>query len=191
MELYRLEVNPKEIGVEVDTLTRNNIRRSPHYQRLYNIMEEIAEYSIQNGLLLGKAINDIYTMHINKFGKCILNPSDPIQINCIWPTVYEMCRPSSIEVKGTECSYFFLEKENCKYFKSYPGMKYSQLCKVEIIEEYHSFIGDMMWLENINTSTVRAIDIKIAADHYCNGDMTNLPIKEVLFQGKYKLTPLP
>ena len=38
-------------------------------------MEEIAEYSIQNGLLLGKAINDIYTMHINKFGKCILNPS--------------------------------------------------------------------------------------------------------------------
>ena len=25
MELYRLEVNPKEIGVEVDTLTRNNI----------------------------------------------------------------------------------------------------------------------------------------------------------------------
>ena len=118
MELYRLEVNPKEIGVEVDTLTRNNIRRSPHYQRLYNIMEEIAEYSIQNGLLLGKAINDIYTMHINKFGKCILNPSDPIQINCIWPTVYEMCRPSSIEVKGTECSYFFLEKENCKYFKS-------------------------------------------------------------------------
>ena len=66
MELYRLEVNPKEIGVEVDTLTRNNIRRSPHYQRLYNIMEEIAEYSIQNGLLLGKAINDIYTMHINR-----------------------------------------------------------------------------------------------------------------------------
>jgi len=49
MELYRLEVNPKEIGVEVDTLTRNNIRRSPHYQRLYNIMEEIAEYSIQRG----------------------------------------------------------------------------------------------------------------------------------------------
>ena len=83
---------------------------------------------------------------------------------------------------------FFLRKRKLQIFQE---LSRNELCKVEIIEEYHSFIGDMMWLENINTSTVRAIDIKIAADHYWNGDMTNLPIKEVLFQGKYKLTPLP
>ena len=47
------------------------------------------------------------------------------------------------------------------------------------------------WLDAIDESTATARDIAAAAVRYWAGEMSADPLPEVLFQGRYRLTPVP
>ena len=72
----------------------------------------------------------------------------------------------------------------------YPGMAEAKLCEVEIIDEEFSMKADMKWLDNINENTATAAEVIESFKIYWEGKMTNSPIVEILFVGKYKLNSI-
>lgn len=96
-----------------------------------------------------------------------------------------------MRIGRTDCAYFFTERAACEYYRNYSGMSSAQLCEVQILETYDRFTGDMRWLDAIDERTATARDIAAAAVRYWAEEMSADPLPEVLFQGRYRLTPVP
>lgn len=184
---YRLESKLNEIGVLLDTNTRDNCKRNPFFKDQYPLMEIATKYSELYNLPISKTFSAMRDKIVSHGQVSPFDPFDIYQINCIWEAIYEIMRPTEINIKRVDCAYFFTSEEDCNKYKSYPGMKDAVVCSVNIIEEYNSFLGDMMWLENLDEAIVTAKEIKEAASFFWKGQMTSNPMKEILFQGKYKL----
>lgn len=184
---YRLESQQNEIGVLLDTNRRDNCRRNPLFKYLFEHVKNVVLVSEKYNILVGKAFHITQQIYEENNIEFPINLTDPYHISSIWETVYEMQRPDNISISRMECAYFFESINSCEYYRNYNNMAHAKICKVEIIEEYASFVGDMMWLENINESTATANIIKEAAIHFWSGDTTSNPVKEILFQGKYLL----
>lgn len=183
MEFYRLETDINEINTIIDTTNRNNCKRAPYLKENYVVeyLKSIIDYSKKNNMTLFDIINNE-----------ILNKGFEIAniISGIWEVLYDMVRPSQLNINRLECSYFFSSIEDCEKFKQYPGMENGVICKVQIVEQRLIFTGDMNWLNNIDERKAKAIDALEVAKKYWEGKMTQSPMLEILFQGKYKLIPI-
>lgn len=147
-------------------------------------------------------INRVFHYHYEdcEKGKCSIafDLNNEEHKSYIWNYIYEEARlqiiqsgsNSDINVGRFDSAYFFKTIEDCEKFKSYFGMGLGIICNVEIIEEYDSFVGDMNILEELPELTSTATDVLLASADYWLGKTTNNPILEVLFHGKYKLSPI-
>lgn len=183
MEFYRLETDINEINSIIDTNNRNNCKRAPYLKENHVVeyLKSIIDQSILNNITLF----EIFNREILSKGFQIVDI-----IPGIWEVLYDMARPSQININRLECSYFFSSIEDCKKHKQYPGMVNGVICKVQIIEQQQIFIGDMNWLNNIDECKAKAIDALDVARKYWEGKKTQSPMLEILFQGKYKLIPI-
>lgn len=151
------------------------------------------ETHIPSGII--KAIQTVLYAHYSqkevRFHFDSLNPS---HLSCIYPFGYEAVRHSlnkqgvNIKTGRLDSAYFFTTLADCQYYINTQNLD-CQIYKVEIIEEYDSFIGDMNWLESLNIKTFTSKDLLSAAECFWKNKCTNKPIMEVLFHGKYKLKP--
>lgn len=119
------------------------------------------------------------------------NPEHQACVCCIWDAAFDLHRPPHVRIGRTDCAYFFTERASCEYYRNYSGMSSAQLCEVQVLETYDRFTGDMRWLDAIDERTATARDIAAAAVRYWAGEMSADPLPEVLFQGRYRLTPVP
>lgn len=239
MEYFRLEVNPKEIGVVLDTNIRNNIARCPYQNDFSEVLKMILGVSAQTGFSLAEtyALAESVVYDLEQWNKMLaenrclwkgvqVNPvlielinktlyyhyedcengivSKAFDLNneehksYIWNYIYENARLQinekapqyAVSVGRYDSAYFFHSAKDCEYYRNYNRMSDGIVCKVEILEEYSSFTGDMNILEKLPlTSTGK--EVLLAAADYWMKKHTDSPILETLFQGKYKLVPLP
>jgi hypothetical protein len=155
-------------------------------------------------------INSLFVMLINQVLCChyedcergicsvAFDLNNEVHKSYIWNYIYEYTRlqiiqnspQHAVNVGRYNSAYFFNAIEDCENFRSYNGMTQGIVCKVDILEEYDSFRGDMNILENLPPFTSTANDVLLAAIDYWMEKATNTPIYETLFHGKYKLIPL-
>lgn len=182
-EYYRLESQKSQIGVILDTDTRNNTERCAYIleDEKCRVLNSVINTSLQDEC----SINQSYSAHIQN-----IDPYLVTYIQGVWELLYEHARPKNQNIRHYDCAFFFTDKTAAESYRRYNGMEDATLCEVEIIEEYSSFLGDMQWLEMIDEKKATASECIDAFKHYWNGEMTDNPIEEVLFLGKYKLHPI-
>jgi|GEM_PF-202980 len=188
MALYRLESDRTQIGIDLDTKTRDNDLRHPDYARHAQIMRLVYVQSLLSGQSILQTIPSLadHFPQLDPF-----NPEHQACVCCIWDAAFDLHRPPHMRIGRTDCAYFFTERASCEYYRNYSGMSSAQLCEVQILETYDCFTGDMRWLDAIDERTATARDIAAAAVRYWAGEMSADPHPEVLFQGRYRLTPVP
>lgn len=177
---YRIEVNPKNIGVILETPFSLNPQRVgiAYNQVEWKLLSTLVDISLSNNISLFSVCNAAVEQNLEI---SYLLPG-------IWEVLFERARPQEIPMKRTECAFFFAQKEDALRFKkTYPGMQNGTLCEVEIIKEVFSMKVDMKWLDNINENSVKASEVIEEFKKYWTGEMTNNPVVEILFAGKYKL----
>lgn len=181
---YRVEVNPKNIGVVLETpFSLNPTRVGIAYNRAeWQLLSTLVDISLKNDISLSSICNAAVKQ----------NPDIAYLLPGIWEVLFEKARPQKIPIRRTECAFFFANKADALNYKSsYPGMQIGTLCKVEIMNEIFSMKADMKWLDNINENVVKASEVIDEFGKYWAGEMTVNPTIEILFVGKYKLTPAP
>ena len=180
--LYRVEVNPQNIGVVLETPFSLNPTRVgvAHDPAEWGLLSRLVEISMNNNILL----NSVYEAVKEQI------PEIDNIIPGIWEVLFERARPKTIPVRRTDCTFFFSNKEDALAFKNtYHNMEIGVLCEVEIIKEEYSMQADMKWLDNINEYAVTAREIIEELRMYWAGELTDKPVMEILFVGKYKLIP--
>ena len=181
--MYRVEVNFKNIGTELETpFSLNPTRlRFSHDSVEWQLLSTLVDISLQNNISLFNVCN-----------AAVQQRADVVDyLPGIWEVLFERARPDNVPLKRTQCAFFFEKKENASLFKdSYPGMAGGLLCKVEILEEWFSMRADMKWLDNIDENKVNAAEAIAKFQKYWAGEMTAEPVVEVLFTGRYKLNPV-
>jgi len=180
---YRVEVNHSNLGTVIETpFSLNPTRmRIAYDQAKWQLLSTFVDISLEKGTTLFNVCNAAVTQNL-EIGAIL--PS-------IWEVLFERARPECIPIRRTECAFFFEKKENAIRFKAdYFGMEMAVLCEVEIIKEVFSMKADMNWLNSINENTATAVEAINAFKKYWAGEMTDSPVMEVLFQGKYKLNPV-
>lgn len=182
MVFYRLESQLDQIGVLLDTDTRDNMARTVSLKDPYriNILNSVVNYSLQTGV----SLQESWFRH-KSVDVCI-----DAYIQHVWELLFEHARPEGMSIRHYDCAYFFTDKVAAVQYRKYPGMKDAVLCEVEIIETYDSILRDMQWLEMLNENTATASECIETLKHYWAGEMTPSPIEEILFLGKYKLNPI-
>lgn len=181
---YRVEVNPKNIGMVLETpFSLNPTRVGIAYNRAeWQLLSTLVDISLNNDISLSSICNAAVEQ----------NPDIGYFLPGIWEVLFEKARPEGIPIRRTECSFFFVNKADAlKYKSSYPGMQNGTLCEVEIINEIFLMQADMKWLDSINENAVKASEVIDEFEKYWTGEMTENPTVEILFVGKYKLTPAP
>lgn len=181
---YRVEVNPKNIGVVLETpFSLNPTRVGIAYNRVeWQLLSILVDISLKNDISLSSICNAAVEQ----------NPDIKYMLPGIWEVLFEKARPQEIPIRRTECAFFFVNKADAlKYKSTYPGMQIGTLCEVEIINEIYSMKADMKWLDNINENAVKASEVIDEFRKYWVGEMTGTPTVEILFVGKYKLNPAP
>lgn len=187
---YRLEHNLEQIDILVDTNTRDNHYRNPYLKVDYfkSFLELVETISLCEDSRILDAFEQANKLYIEETGTCKVDIYNPKHVNCIWEAIYENQKPKHITITRMDCSYFFNSVDSCNYYKQLLKSENGFICRVDIIEEYKSFIGDMKWLDNLNIETVKAKEIMDAASRFWHGEFTDSPIEEVLFQGQYILS---
>ena len=181
--MYRVEVNYNNIGTVLETpFSLNPTRlRYANNPQVWHLLTMLVEISLQNNCTLFNVCNAAVEQN-NEIAEYLPG---------IWEVLFEKARPNNIPLKRTECAFFFEKKEDALIFMdNYPGMVGAMLCEVEIVEGCFSMKADMKWLDNINENTVTAEEAIKEFKKYWAGEMTNHPVVEVLFVGKYKLNPI-
>lgn len=181
---YRVEVNPKNIGFVLETpFSLNPTRVGIAYNSAeWQLLSTLVDISLKNDISLSSICNAAVQQ----------NADIAYLLPGIWEVLFEKARPQKIPIRRTECAFFFANKADAQnYMSSYPGMQVGTLCEVEIINELFSMKADMKWLDNINENAVKASEVIDEFGKYWAGEMTVNPTIEILFVGKYKLTPAP
>lgn len=179
MSFFRIESRYNQIGIDLDTSTRDNMARCDALRdkQKLKVLNSVVNLSIEKDI----ALSHSWQIHRQSF------PELDSYIQCAWELLYEHARPESINIRHYDCAFFFTDMSRAVEYRRYPGMGNVQLCKVDIIEEYDSFLGDMQWLERIDENTAKASEIIDVFKHYWTGEFTDDPIPELLFRGKYCL----
>ena len=181
--MFRVEVNPANIGVEMETPfslnpTRVAIANNP---RAWNLLEMLVNVSLAHNISLVEAC-DAAVARDHSIGTYLPN---------IWEVMFEMARPKEVPQRRTDCAFFFKEKEDALRFKAtYPGMQGGTLCEVTILEQRFIKECDMKWLDDINENVATAGEILEEFTHYWNSELTAHPVREILFCGRYMLKPV-
>ena len=179
-KLYRVEINPLNIGPILSTPTNLNPTRVLPLREpsIQYILSNLVHASITQDAPLFKICNEAVSY----------NPLIANLLPGIWEVLMEQARPVDVKRKRTECAFFFTNIEDaCHYQTSYPGMQKGKLCEVSIIEQEFMMECDMAWLNNVDEKTIKAAEAINQFEHYWAGEKTNNPIMEVLFAGKYQL----
>lgn len=180
---YRIEVNPNNIGIVLETpFSLNPSRTGIAYQPAdWHLLNMLVEISLMNDI----SISNVCAAALQQ------RPDIATFLPGIWEVMFERARPDSVKMRRTECTFFFKEKKDALNFKSrYPGMENGQLCEVIIVDEKFMMECDMNWLDSINEKTANASEAIDAFKEYWDGKQTSDPIIEILFAGKYMLKPL-
>lgn len=179
MSFFRIESRYDQIGIDLDTSTRDNMARCDALKDMQKlkVLNSVVNLSLDKEIPLSYS----WQIHRQKY------PELDNYIQCAWELLYEHARPVSIDIRHYDCAFFFTDMSRAIEYHRYPGMEKAQLCEVEIIEEYDCFLGDMQWLERIDEHTAKASDIIETFMHYWAGEFTDDPIPELLFRGKYRL----
>lgn len=183
LKYYRLESQKNQIGVMLDTNTRNNTARCAYI--LQDEKRRVLNSVVNASLQYGCSINQSYYMHKQR-----VDPFLDYYIQGVWELLYEYARPQNQIIRHYNCAFFFTDESAAESYRRYNGMENATLCEVEIIEEYTSFLGDMQWLEMIDEDNATASECIDTFKHYWGGEMTDHPIEELLFMGKYMLHPI-
>ena len=152
----------------------------------------------QNGLY---RLSDFITLNNSVYSKFKISENELVKIiegilkigielfdeGYLWEYLYEKLR-----VKDNPCSYdsFFLfdSNEDCKFYvQNHKGG--GKICEVELLNTQRLFKEDMNLLDSVeNYNTFN--EAKVIIQRYWNGEGSNSPIFEYLFQGKCKLIPI-
>lgn len=177
---YRIEVNPKNIGVVLETPfslnpTRVGVANNPS---VWHLLDMLVDLSIR----MDTSIFNVCNAAVQQ------NPLIADYLPGIWEVLMERARPASVPFKRTDCTFFFENKYDALLFqKEYSNMEQGKLCEVEVLKEKHFLRCDMNWLDSLDENTVKAREAIDALKHYWMGEKTECPKMEVLFVGKYKL----
>lgn len=182
--MYRVEINPANIGSVISSSSSVNPSRVEvaNNPDIWNLLCHLVDISLESGFSIFNICNAAVQQN---FAIANYLPS-------IWEVLFEKARPSNIPYRRTDCVFFFKEKNDAVTFKeTYPGMEFSRLCEVEIINERFSLEVDMNWLDSLDEHNATAEEAIETFKRYWAGEKTDNPTMEVLFVGSYKLNPIP
>lgn len=182
MKYYRVEANPSNIGTVLETpFSLSPMRlRIANNQMEWQLLSKLVDISIAKNLSLHSVCRVAVAHNFEIAGF----------LSGIWEVLFERAKPKEIPLRRTECAFFFENKDDAlKYMAFYPKGLPVSLCEVEIINEIYSLRADMNWLESIDENTVTAEEAIGVFKKYWAGEMTQKPVVELLFIGKYKLNP--
>lgn len=180
---YRIEVEPRNIGPTLETpYSLNPTRVGVAYRTdVWESLNNIIEFAIQRDLILF----DVCQAVIRQY---------PMMLDFlpgIWEVLMERTRPKDIPCRRTECAFFFKNRRDAENYKcTYPGMQMGRLCEVTLTEPKYIKELDMNWVDKIDEKTAKACDIVTSFEKYWDGQMTENPIIEVIYNGKYQLNPI-
>lgn len=119
MALYRLESDRTQIGIDLDTKTRDNDLRHPDYARHAQIMRLVYVQSLLSGQSILQTIPSLadHFPQLDPF-----NPEHQACVCCIWDAAFDLHRPPHMRIGRTDCAYFFTERASCEYYRNYSGM---------------------------------------------------------------------
>ena len=119
MALYRLESDRTQIGIDLDTKTRDNNLRHPDYARHAQIMRLVYVQSLLSGQSILQTIPSLadHFPQLDPF-----NPEHQACVCCIWDAAFDLHRPPHMRIGRTDCAYFFTERAACEYYRNYSGM---------------------------------------------------------------------
>ena len=117
----------------------------------------------------------------------------PFDVLHIWEYLWELVRQAKYPncISRYNCLFAFGNKGDAeKYLKERirenQSYKINKICRVDIKHLENQEVYDMRWLDKIEIYAKYNEYIRVA-DNYWSCKMTNLPLKEVLFQGVYEL----
>ena len=120
------------------------------------------------------------------------NPEHQACVCCIWDAAFDLHRPPARAYRSHRLRLFLHGESVLRILQELQRhVLGTAMRKVQVLETYDRFTGDMRWLDAIDESTATARDIAAAAVRYWAGEMSADPLPEVLFQGRYRLTPVP
>lgn len=141
--MYRIEVNPKNIGVVLETpFSLNPTRVGVSYNAaVWHMLSQIVDISLRSNISLFNICNEAVAQNIEIAE----------YLPGIWEVLFEKARPAELPLKRTDCTFFFESIEDANRFKNtYPGMIDGTICEVEVCKEVASVHCDMNWLDSIN-----------------------------------------
>lgn len=108
----------------------------------------------------------------------------------LWEYIYEKVKLLKHSIKPTRIKSFFLFENiaDCNYYIN-KHKRGGTICQVELIETKSLFSADMNLLDIIPNHFTYKETAK-QADSYWNGDVSDKPIMEIIFQGKCELVPI-
>lgn len=184
MKYYRLEVDPALIGVELETNTIPYAVRVPMLRdkRVVGEVIRILNGSMQDDITIDEAMRKyIRNLSIDEVG--VIGP-------CIYEMAYNEIKPTNITIDRLSCTFFFKDLLDVKYYVEEYGFQIGVVCEVEILRQDNIFEGDIRWLDNLDTQTMKAKTLYDNFYNFWQGRLTADPHIEVLFEGRYKLNPL-
>lgn len=106
MEYFRLEVNPDEIGIVLDTNTRNNIKRCPYQNDFSEVLKMILGVSAQTGFTLNEtyALAESVVYDAEQWNRMLAEDK------CLWRGV--QVNPVLIELINKTLYYHYEDCEN-------------------------------------------------------------------------------
>ena len=106
MEYFRLEVNSEEIGIILDTNTRNNMKRSPYQNDFSEVLKMILEVSAQTGFTLNEtyALAESVVYDAEQWNEMLA------ENKCLWKGV--QVNPVLIELINKTLYYHYEDCEN-------------------------------------------------------------------------------
>ena len=96
-----------------------------------------------------------------------------------------------MRIGRTDCAYFFTERAACEYYRNYSGMSSAQLCEVQILETYDRFYRGHALARRHRRAYGHGPRHSRRSRALLAEEMSADPLPEVLFQGRYRLTPVP
>lgn len=184
MKYYRLEVDPALIGVELETNKIPYAVRAPMLRdrRVADEVRRVLNGSLRDDITVDEAMHR-YIRNLSIEEVSVIGP-------CIYEMAYNEIKPKEITLDRLSCTFFFKNLLDVKYYVEEYRLQFGVVCEVEIIRQDNIFEGDIKWLDNLDTKTMKAKTLYDNFYNFWQGGLTADPHIEVLFEGRYKLNPL-
>ena len=186
----------KSTGVQLATAVQAVTLLPLYFSQLEFALNNKDPYLRTNVINTSETISFVPTDSVRMLGLQYLQSGIKMQLNeglFIWEYLWNLTRQSKYAncVSRYNCLFAFENREDAELYlaeriRENPSYAINKICNVEVIHVDKMEIYDMRWLDNIAISATYAEYLNFV-DNYWSGTMTDKPLKEVLFQGIYKI----